>query len=779
MKRFISSYKLLFTSGVLMVLFSMQFTSCKKIEEGNVGLEGDGSTLIFRMTGVTDLVEETSETASPNQGEEKKASTKKSVKRTTEAAGTRDIVNLPGFGEVAQMTFESTYGDTEMEMKEAAGINNAKLAQQRGINTSTASGTRNSTTGSGAKYAASKPMKTGNKYRLLIMDTKNNILAQAVGTSGTDLKIPVEGNKTYNYVIYSFNDGTDPGAYNTTFTIGHNGKDFIYKRGTVAIGTGSPEKPYTHIEPIVMNHMLARIAVKFDASTYPGATSISTLQARFTPETMFHQANFDLKAGTMGALTEHGPGVDQTAYIAFVNEPTTAMPAGDPKIKVAHFYTAKFQPITSLKLNLYNLVVATSSGNKSYSSTTGFQFNFTTISPLAGKSTNAVINLNPSAPSVTGLTCANAVFTPATLTQGTPVTAGTTMTVPYTGGNGSSYNAQTITANGLTFTLAAGRLNVGSGNLVYTVTGTPTAGGNMNVAITFGGRTCTVVKAVTPKTATLTVNTSNCANITYNNQGTHLMMNVASNVQTVSYPVNVTGTGQYTATMTVEGLTFSGTKEFTTTGTNTMVLTASGSPTRAGTFAFTIPTTTQRLKVPVGNRTIDLIKSDGAYANTTTNGFKTQTGLANNGFVSLDAKVGFRSDTFFPMLRIIIGSQRAKFSSYGDASGSMTNYKLGNMSRMFGPFGAGNFFGYKTDQAQDLDDSNGHYRAEYSVYDNTMISDGMYIAGTALATPYVVSYLDHDNLDYAIFALWNAPSTTTYRTVLRTTPYNATTTACQ
>ncbi len=50
-----------------------------------------------------------------------------------------------------------------------------------------------------------------------------------------------------------------------------------------------------------------------------------------------------------------------------------------------------------------------------------------------------------------------------------------TLTIPYKGGNGGTYAAgDTITINGLKITLKSGKLDDGSGELVFTVEGTPT-----------------------------------------------------------------------------------------------------------------------------------------------------------------------------------------------------------------------------------------------------------------------------------------------------------------
>ena len=89
----------------------------------------------------------------------------------------------------------------------------------------------------------------------------------------------------------------------------------------------------------------------------------------------------------------------------------------------------------------------------------------------------------------------------------TSVTAasGVSASVPYTGGNGGSYAAQSISSTGvtgLTATLSAGTLANGVGNVSYTITGTPSTSGTANFAITLGGQSCSFtvsVAATTPQ----------------------------------------------------------------------------------------------------------------------------------------------------------------------------------------------------------------------------------------------------------------------------------------
>jgi hypothetical protein len=71
--------------------------------------------------------------------------------------------------------------------------------------------------------------------------------------------------------------------------------------------------------------------------------------------------------------------------------------------------------------------------------------------------------------------------------------------VPYTGGNGGFYAAQSVTSTGvigLTATLTAGAFAVGSGSVSYTITGTPTSAGTASFYLSIGGRSCVLTRTV-------------------------------------------------------------------------------------------------------------------------------------------------------------------------------------------------------------------------------------------------------------------------------------------
>jgi glycosidase len=96
-------------------------------------------------------------------------------------------------------------------------------------------------------------------------------------------------------------------------------------------------------------------------------------------------------------------------------------------------------------------------------------------------------------PSISSLGCTSAAVS-ATPVVGQSYTG--TITVPYSGGNGASYAGGSSVAStgvtGLTATLQPGTMATGSGNITYTVTGTPASNGTARFNITFGGVSCSV-----------------------------------------------------------------------------------------------------------------------------------------------------------------------------------------------------------------------------------------------------------------------------------------------
>jgi uncharacterized protein (TIGR02145 family) len=89
-----------------------------------------------------------------------------------------------------------------------------------------------------------------------------------------------------------------------------------------------------------------------------------------------------------------------------------------------------------------------------------------------------------------------------------------TASVPYTGGNGGFYAAQSIASTGvtgLTATLSQGLFASGNGSVTYTITGTPASAGTASFAITLGGQSCNLALTVTTLAAQYPANSVFCA----------------------------------------------------------------------------------------------------------------------------------------------------------------------------------------------------------------------------------------------------------------------------
>jgi hypothetical protein len=91
-------------------------------------------------------------------------------------------------------------------------------------------------------------------------------------------------------------------------------------------------------------------------------------------------------------------------------------------------------------------------------------------------------------PQITSLLCANARLDPPSYVSGVPYVGN--LTIPYTGGNGGFYDfGSTIIVNGLQFVLRPQTLNFGSGELVFSVTGTPTVSSPISTTVAIQGST--------------------------------------------------------------------------------------------------------------------------------------------------------------------------------------------------------------------------------------------------------------------------------------------------
>jgi hypothetical protein len=188
--------------------------------------------------------------------------------------------------------------------------------------------------------------------------------------------------------------------------------------------------------------------------------------------------------------------------------------------------------------------------------------------------------------SITTLNCSSATNT-GTLTAGTAA-SGVISSVPYTGGNGGTYNGQSVASTdvtGLTATLAAGTFTNGAGSLVYIITGTPNTAGAANFALTIGGQTCTLTLTTAVPTGSIAVLICGMAA----NAGILTAGVAASGVNSsVPYTGGNGGThnGQTVASTGINGLTAVLAAGTFTNGSGNLFYTIIGTPASGGTASF-------------------------------------------------------------------------------------------------------------------------------------------------------------------------------------------------
>ena len=189
------------------------------------------------------------------------------------------------------------------------------------------------------------------------------------------------------------------------------------------------------------------------------------------------------------------------------------------------------------------------------------------------------------------LDCATA--TPAGVyTQSIALTSGNTVTIPVNVTTAGTYSINTTSTNGVTFS-GSGNLATGAQTIVLTGTGTPVNAGAISIPVSLGTSNCsfpiTFLPAPPPAAYTLEGAPGACAPISI--AGTYTAGTALSSSNTATVSVNVTTAGLYTITSTtVNGMTFSKSGQFTTTGVQSIILTGSGTPVAAGTNTFTVGT---------------------------------------------------------------------------------------------------------------------------------------------------------------------------------------------
>ena len=220
------------------------------------------------------------------------------------------------------------------------------------------------------------------------------------------------------------------------------------------------------------------------------------------------------------------------------------------------------------------------SGTPATSGTASFVLN------MGGQSCTLTINVALPIGTLASLSCSTATNS-GSLTQGSAASS-VSSSVPYTGGNGGSYSAQTIASTGVTglaATLAEGIFANGAGALTYIITGTPNTSGTASFVLNIGGQTCTLTRTVAIPIGTLA--SLSCSTAT--NTGS-LTDGIAAESVSSSVPYTGGNGGSYSAqtipSTGVTGLTASLTAGNFANGAGSLNYTITGTPGSSGTASF-------------------------------------------------------------------------------------------------------------------------------------------------------------------------------------------------
>ncbi|APD06475.1 chitinase [Flavobacteriaceae bacterium UJ101] len=367
-------------------------------------------------------------------------------------------------------------------------------------------------------------------------------------SNATSITYPV---KSYTPLAASTSKGT-LFLYHATGTLNKNGTF------SVEIG-GTPDKAGNAFFEIEIGGETCLINVPVSG---PTAASVTTLNCSGRT--------------TTGTLTE-----STTASSVSFNIPYTGGNGG-----AYNAQTIKSTGVTGLTASLTAGNIKSGNGSLTFtiSGTPSASGNASFAISVGGKNCTVTIPVNQLTASVTNLNCSSRTLT-GSLTEGTS-SSGVSFKVPYVGGNGGTYNAQTISSTevtGLTASLTAGNVNSGNGNLTFTISGTPSGSGNANFKINIGGKSCSVS---IPVTSSISLNCSKIINIVDLTEGVK--------DDTSSFTIPYTGgngktyKAQTVNSTSVTGLTASLKAGTFSSGNGNLTFTISGTPNAAGNAIFNI-----------------------------------------------------------------------------------------------------------------------------------------------------------------------------------------------
>lgn len=232
-------------------------------------------------------------------------------------------------------------------------------------------------------------MTNGYKYRVVVVNATTGAVvgsvqatASATGPQAEAAKIDVVKGGTYKWYAYSYNDANDvpvvANQANPVFSPSYD-KDLLIAQSTTNVtvpGTAGQGAPVEVQVPITFKHALAKVTVRFDASSR--TDQISVLNAALNSSAYFNKGTITLNPLT-GSLAYNITGQHSVSAIN-VSLPNT--------IVSSSFYTLPSgSAISNFQVNIANLTVGPlTASNKTV--------NFAnTIVPAVGKEVIANINI--------------------------------------------------------------------------------------------------------------------------------------------------------------------------------------------------------------------------------------------------------------------------------------------------------------------------------------------------------------------------------------------------
>ena len=232
-----------------------------------------------------------------------------------------------------------------------------------------------------------------------------------------------------------------------------------------------------------------------------------------------------------------------------------------------------------------NIVRITSTGNPIHAGIDLFTIRFGNSAcrlniPVLDSTGNALFMLGGSPTSCSGFTVTGSYK------EGSPLNINNTADLTVNVITAGPYTVTTTSINGMTFSAAGTFTQTGTQHISLIGTGIPVTAGNFNLTASNGYSNCTYTVTVdnaAPAIYTLGGAPGSCTGAVIAGNYVSGIPLTASNTATIN--VNVTGTGSYTiSTLAANAVTFSNTGFFNSTGLQTVVLSANGTPASVGTI---------------------------------------------------------------------------------------------------------------------------------------------------------------------------------------------------